>query len=194
MSRILPGDENALLHTHPYNFNSPPEKTDFGKEDPESHSLRNGLRNGALMNRGNEWTSFHDAITAQTTLSHPHQSQAYMLIYRKMEHSAVTANETPRDSTKVNQQLPTEQSKPSHKTHHSAEEAPLHPGPPIKIPEKNLPRQGRSDVGANLQPIPIHKEGPTTENLKVLHTLLNDRHIPQALETRGRVRVEGQQS
>jgi len=49
MSRILPGDENTLLHTHPYNFNSPPEKTDLGKENPESHSLRYGVRNGALF-------------------------------------------------------------------------------------------------------------------------------------------------
>ena len=48
MPKILPGDENTLLHTYPYNFNSPPEKTDPGKENPEPHSLRYGLRNGAL--------------------------------------------------------------------------------------------------------------------------------------------------
>jgi len=48
MPRILPGDENTLLHTHPYNFYSPPEKTDLGKENSEPHSLRHGLRNGAL--------------------------------------------------------------------------------------------------------------------------------------------------
>ena len=46
----------------------------------------------AITNRGNEWTSFNDAITAQTTLTHLHQSQAYILIYRKMEHSAGTEN------------------------------------------------------------------------------------------------------
>jgi len=88
----------------------------------------------AITNRGNEWTLYNDAITAQTTLTHLHQSQAYILIYRKMEHSAVTENEAPRDSTMANQQLPTEKSKPSHKTHHSEEEPPLHPDPPIKIP------------------------------------------------------------
>ena len=85
----------------------------------------------------------------------------------------------------ANQQLPTEKSKPSHKIHHREEEAPLHPDPRIKIPEKNLPRQGRSDVGANLRLNPIHKEGSTIENLKVLETLLNNRYTPQALETRG---------
>jgi len=140
----------------------------------------------AITNRGNEWTSYNDAITAQTTLTHLHQSQAYILIYRKMEHSAGTENEASRDSTMANQQLPTEKSKPSHKTHHSEEEPPLHPDPPIKIPlEKNLPRQGRSDVGANLHPNPIHKEGPTTENLKGLETLLSNRYMPQVLLTRG---------
>jgi len=72
-----------------------------------------------------------------------------------------------------------------HKTHHSDEEPPLHPDPPIKIPEKNLPRQGRSDIGASLHSNPIHKEGPTTENLKVLETLLSNRFTPQVLETRG---------
>jgi len=30
MSRILPGDENNLLHTYSYNLIVPPEKTDLG--------------------------------------------------------------------------------------------------------------------------------------------------------------------
>jgi len=90
----------------------------------------------AITNRGNEWTSYNDAITAQTTLSHLHQLQAYILIYRKMEHSAGTE----RDSTMASQQLPTEKSKPSHKTHHSEKEPPQQLDPPIKIPlEKNPP-------------------------------------------------------
>jgi len=90
----------------------------------------------------------------------------------------------------ANQQLPTEKSKPSHKTHHSEEEPSLYPDPPITIPlEKNLPRQGRSDVGVNLHP----KEGPTTENLKGLETLLSNRYIPQVLLTRGEGEVGGAQ-
>jgi len=39
----------------------------------------------AITNRGNEWTSYNDAITTQTTLTHLHQSQACVLMYRKME-------------------------------------------------------------------------------------------------------------
>ena len=84
----------------------------------------------AITNRGNEWTSYNDDITAQTTLTHLHQSQAYILIYRKMEHSDVTEIESPRDSTMANQQLPIEKTKPSHKVHHSDEEPSLHLGLP----------------------------------------------------------------
>jgi len=109
-----------------------------------------------------------------------------------MEQSAGSENEAPRDSTMASQQLPTEKSKPPHKTLHSEEEPPLHPGPPIKIPlEKNLPRQGRSAVGANLNPNPTRKEGPITENLKAPETLLSKRYIPQVLETRGEGEVGG---
>ena len=53
MPKILPGDENTLLHTHPHNPNRPLEKTDLGIENPEPHSFRNDLRNGALYG---SWT------------------------------------------------------------------------------------------------------------------------------------------
>ena len=104
-------------------------------------------------------------------------------MYRKMEYSAGTEHEAPGDSIMASQQLPTEKPKPSYKTHHSEEEPLLHPDPP-KIPlEENLPRQGGPVVGAN--PNPTHKEGPTTENLKALETLLSNRYVPQVRETRG---------
>jgi len=48
MPKILSVDENTLLNTHPYDFNSPPEKIDLGKENPEPHPLRYCLRNGDL--------------------------------------------------------------------------------------------------------------------------------------------------
>jgi len=70
----------------------------------------------AITSRGNEWTSYNDAITAQTTLTQLHQTQAYIMIYRKVEHSDVTEIDAPRDSTIANQQLPAKKSKPSHKT------------------------------------------------------------------------------
>ena len=101
-----------------------------------------------------------------------------------MDHSEVTEIDAPRDSTMAYQQLPAKKSKPSHKTQYNDEEPPLHPDPPIKIPEKNLPRQGGSDVGPKPHPNPIQKEGPTNENLEALETLPSNRFIPQALETR----------
>jgi len=80
----------------------------------------------------------------------------------------------------------TEKLTPRHKTHHREEKPTLQPDPLIKtLLEENLPHQGRSDVGANLNPNPTHNEGPTTKNLKVLETPLSNRYIPQVLETRG---------
>jgi len=58
----------------------------------------------AITNTGDEWTSYNDAITAKTTLSLLHQTKAYILIYRKMEHSDVTEIDAPSDSTMANQQ------------------------------------------------------------------------------------------
>jgi len=48
MPRTLPGYENTLLHTHPHHSNRALEKINPGKENPEPHSLRYDLRNGAL--------------------------------------------------------------------------------------------------------------------------------------------------
>jgi len=111
-------------------------------------------------------------------------------MYKKMEHSAGTEHEAPRDSIIATQQLPTEKPKPSYKIHHSEEEPLLHPDPPIKFsPAEILPPQGRPVVGTN--PNPTHKEGPTTENLKALETLLSNRYDPQVLETRGEGEVGG---
>jgi len=47
MSKTLLGDKNTLLHTHPYNLNSPFEKIDLGGKNPEPHPLRHCLRLGA---------------------------------------------------------------------------------------------------------------------------------------------------
>ena len=79
----------------------------------------------AITKRGNKWTSYNDAITAQTTLTQLHQTQTYIMIYRKMDHSEVTEIDAPRDSTIANQQSPAKKSKPSHKTH-SIETKSLH--------------------------------------------------------------------
>ena len=113
------------------------------------------------------------------------------MIYRKMEHNEVTEIDASRDSTMINQQLPAKKSKPSHKTQHRNEKSSLHPDPPIKIPEKNLPQQEGSDVRASPHPNSIHKEGPTNENLEILETLLSNRLTSQAPETRRKGEVGG---
>ena len=137
---------------------------------------------------GHELTSYNDAITTQTTMTHLHQTQAYILIYRKTEQSTGKGESAPRDSpTKMaSQPRSTEKPNPRHKTQHREETPALQPDLPIKtLPEENLTRQGTTDEGANPNPNPTHKEGPTTENQKVLETLLSNRYIPTVLETRG---------
>ena len=41
----------------------------------------------AMTKREDKWTLCNDALTTQTTTKHIHQTQAYMLIYRKTEQS-----------------------------------------------------------------------------------------------------------
>ena len=66
MSKTLPGDKTPLLHTHPYNLNSPLEKTGPGEKNSETDPLRHYLRLGAL----------HDA----RTLTYPgHERDRYHL-------------------------------------------------------------------------------------------------------------------
>jgi len=145
----------------------------------------------AITKRGNEWISHNDAKVAQTTLTHPHQTQAYIMIYRKMDHNEATGINAPRDSTMAGQQLTAKKFKVSHKTEHSPEESPLHLDPQIKFPEKNLPRQVGSDGGVIPQPNPIYEEGPPKENLEIFETPLTNHLTPQAPETRGEGEVGG---
>jgi len=130
----------------------------------------------AMTKSENERISHNNAITIQTTQTHLHQSQAYVLMYRKTEQSTGTEKEAPR--VIAGQQLPTEKLKPSHKTLHSGKPL-LHPEPPKR---ENPPRQGRPVVGAN--PNPTHEE-PTTVNRKAPETLPGNCYAPQATETRG---------
>jgi ubiquitin C-terminal hydrolase len=39
----------------------------------------------AMTKREDKWTLYNDAITTQTTMKHIHQTQAYILLYRKTE-------------------------------------------------------------------------------------------------------------
>ena len=53
----------------------------------------------AITKRGNEWILHNDAKVAQTTLTQLHQTQAYIMIYRQMDHNEATRINRPRDST-----------------------------------------------------------------------------------------------
>jgi len=140
-----------------------------------------------MTNREDKWTSYNDAITTQTTTTHIHQTQAYILMYRKTEQSTGKGESVPKDSpTKMASQSGSKgKPNPRQKTQHRGETPTLQPDLPIKTPpEQNLPRQGTTDEGAN--PNPTYKEGPTTENQKVLETPLSIHHyIPPVLETKG---------
>jgi len=131
MPKTLPGDENILLHTHPYNLNSPLEKIDSGEKNSEPYPLRHYLRLGALYNartltypgyepdrhhltqgtkdnehytamtkREDKWTLYYDALTTQTTTKNIHQTQAYILMYRKTEQSTGMGKSAPTDIPK----------------------------------------------------------------------------------------------
>jgi len=52
-----------------------------------------------ITKRGNDWTSYNDAIVTQATLTQLHQTQAYIMIYRKMDHNGVNGTNGPKDST-----------------------------------------------------------------------------------------------
>jgi len=78
----------------------------------------------AITKRGNKWTTYNDAITAQTTLIQLHLTQAYIVIYRKMDHNEETEIDALEDSTMANQQLP--KKSPNHHTKHSTETKSLH--------------------------------------------------------------------
>jgi len=94
----------------------------------------------AMTNRGDEWTSYNNSITTQTTLTHLHQTQAYILLYRKTEQSTGTGKAAPRDSTMASQPRSTEKPKPRHETHYREEKPTLQPDPLIKnLLEENLP-------------------------------------------------------
>jgi len=140
----------------------------------------------AMTNREDKWTLCNDAITTQTTTTHIHQTQAYILMYRKTEQSTGMGKSVLRDSpTKMASQSSSKgKPNPRPKTQQRGETPAPQPDLPIKTPPgQNLPRQGRIDEGAN--PNPTHEEGPATENQKVLDTLFSIHHyITPVLETK----------
>jgi len=215
MSKILPGDQNPLLHTHPYNLNSPLKKIDPGKKiqnhipfdttldlEPYTmpgHSLTHDMKlvglishqgtkdNGhytAITKREDKWTLYNDAITTQTTMKHIHQTQAYILLYRKTEQRVGMGKLAPIDIPKKleSQSRAKGNLNPRLEAQQRRETSAPQPGSQIKtLPGQNLPRRGRRDGGAN----PIHREGPSTENQRGHDTLFSTHdYIPPVLETK----------
>jgi len=138
----------------------------------------------AMTNKEDKWTLHNDAITIQTTTKHIHQTQAYILMYRKTEQSTGMGKSAPIDTPKkrVSQSRAKGNPNPRLETQQRRET----PAPQLELPMKtppgqNLPRQGRTDGGAN----PMNREGPSTENQKGLGTLFSTHdYIPLVLETK----------
>jgi len=140
-----------------------------------------------ITKRGNDWISHIDAKVTQATLTQLHQTQTYIMIYRKMDHNGVTGTNELQDSIMVGQQFTAKKFKISHKTEHSPEESPLHSDKMTKFPAMNIPRQQGSNGWIIPQPNPIYEEGPPKKNLEILETPPAHRLTPQAPEIRGEV-------
>jgi len=143
-----------------------------------------------ITKKGNKWISHNDAIVTQATVTQLLQTQAYIMIYRKMDHDGGTGTNGPKDSITV-QESTTKKPKLSHKMEHRPEDSSLLPGLRVKYPGQNLPCQQGFNGGDNPQPSPIYGGGLLKENLAILDTLLTNRPNSQAPETRGEGEVGG---
>ena len=104
--------------------------------------------------KGNKWISYNDAIVTQVTVTQLLQTQAYIMIYRKMDHDGGTGTNGPRV-----QKSTTKKSKLSHKMDYRPEESSLLPGLRVKYPEQNFLCQQKSNGGDTPQPSPIYGGG-----------------------------------
>jgi len=134
----------------------------------------------AVTKKGEDWTLHNDASTTQITPAHSHQSQAYILLYRKTKPSTETETQIPTTGTS---QLLTEKLKPTYQRHNSPKRFPPQPYIPKKPHMEHLPHQERSGTGVHLIPTPT--EGPTIENSTTPEILHNTHYAPQTPESRG---------
>jgi len=137
-----------------------------------------------ISKKGNRWISHNDAIVTQVTVTQLLQTQAYIMIYRKMDHEGGTGTNGPRNPITVHEST-VKKSKLSHKIEYRPEEPSLLPGPWVSYPEQNNPCQQNSNGGDTPQPSPIYGGGLLKENLTILDILPTNRPHPQAPETRG---------
>jgi len=137
-----------------------------------------------MTKREDKWTLYNDAIMTQATTTRIHQTQAYILMYRKTEQSTGMVKSAPIDIPKKleSQSSAKGNLNPRLGTQQRRETPAPQPELPIKTPPgKNLPQQGRRDGGAN----PVHGEWSPTENQRGLDTLASTHdYIPLVLETK----------
>ena len=115
----------------------------------------------AMTKGEDKWALYNDAITTQTTTKLIHQTQAYILMYKKTEQRTRMGKSAPIDIPKKLESQSRAKGNPNPKleTQQRRETPAPQPEVPIKTPPgQNLPRLGRKDGGAN----PIYREGPST--------------------------------
>jgi len=109
----------------------------------------------AITRRDDKWTLYNDAIVTQITTSHIHQTQAYILMYRKIEPSVEIREPAPKDvPKKQDSQLRVKGDLNPRPGKKQNREIPA-PQPDFLIQPtsgQNLPRQVRRDSGTNSAP------------------------------------------
>ena len=150
-----------------------------------------------ITKKGNEWISHNDAKVTPATLTQLHQTQAYIKIYRKMDHNGGIGTNGPKDSIMVVQQSTAKKFKLSHGMEHSPEESPLLPEnleiletPLTNRPTPQAPEtRGEGEVGGavELDGVPSsnkvdHRQTPLDE--KGLGQFENEHtNLPQTIST-----------
>jgi len=120
----------------------------------------------AMTRRDNKWTLYDDAIATQTLMSRIHQTQAYILMYRKADPRPETREPVPKDIPKKheNQSRAKKDLNPGPGKKQNREIPAPQPDFLIQSPSRqNLPREVHRDSGTNSDPraeLPTEIQGP----------------------------------
>jgi len=102
----------------------------------------------AMTKKEDEWTLYNDVITTQTTTKRIHQTQAYIMMYRKTEESTGMVKSAPIDIPKKLESQSGAKENPNPRLETQQRREPPAPQPELLIktpPRQNLPRLGRRD-------------------------------------------------
>jgi len=160
---------DATLDLEPYMTPGPTQPHDMRLVGIISHHC---TKNNGITRREDKWTLYNDAMTTQTTLQHIHQTQAYILMYRKTEHGVGTGEPVPTNAPKKYESQ--SRVKGNFNPTPGKQQNREIPGPQPDFLEqppsgKNLPRQGSRVRGAN----PAPRVELLTENQGAPDTILN---------------------